>query len=198
MSTPADHVTRRTLLRATSASAAVAATTAALGSPAQARAATNLTAPAPDTGTRLFRELDEKIQAAMARYAIPGVAVGDRGDVTLHVRDSGSGIPVVLLHGWPDTGDLRRHQVPALAAAAGRPGGADREPCAVPGAPTAGVPCGVSDTVAAGDRTGNGRVEQRRPRAHRGGHYRLGEVRDRAVAVRAGRRRRALAATRRT
>lgn len=76
MSTPADHVTRRTLLRATSASAAVAATTAALGSPAQARPATNLTAPAPDTGTRLFQELDKKIQAGMARYAIPGVAVG--------------------------------------------------------------------------------------------------------------------------
>jgi pimeloyl-ACP methyl ester carboxylesterase len=39
------------------------------------------------------------------------------GDVTLHVRDSGTGIPVVLLHGWPDTGDLWRHQVPALTAA---------------------------------------------------------------------------------
>ena len=38
----------------------------------------------------------------------------DLGDVTLHVRDQGSGIPVVLLHGWPDTGDLWRHQVPAL------------------------------------------------------------------------------------
>ncbi len=41
----------------------------------------------------------------------------DVGDVTLHVRDSGSGTPVVLLHGWPDTGDLWRHQVPALTAA---------------------------------------------------------------------------------
>jgi pimeloyl-ACP methyl ester carboxylesterase len=39
------------------------------------------------------------------------------GDVTLHVRDTGSGTPVVLLHGWPDTGDLWRHQVPALTAA---------------------------------------------------------------------------------
>jgi pimeloyl-ACP methyl ester carboxylesterase len=38
------------------------------------------------------------------------------GDITLHVRDSGSGTPVVLLHGWPDTGDLWRHQVPALTA----------------------------------------------------------------------------------
>jgi pimeloyl-ACP methyl ester carboxylesterase len=39
------------------------------------------------------------------------------GDVTLHVQDTGSGCPVVLLHGWPDCGDLWRHQVPVLAAA---------------------------------------------------------------------------------
>jgi pimeloyl-ACP methyl ester carboxylesterase len=37
-------------------------------------------------------------------------------DVTLNVRDSGAGEPVVLLHGWPDTGDLWRHQTPALLA----------------------------------------------------------------------------------
>ena len=41
----------------------------------------------------------------------------DLGNVTLHVRDTGDGIPVVLLHGWPDTGDLWRHQEPALTAA---------------------------------------------------------------------------------
>ena len=35
-------------------------------------------------------------------------------DVTLNVRDTGDGQPVVLLHGWPDTGDLWRHQEPAL------------------------------------------------------------------------------------
>jgi pimeloyl-ACP methyl ester carboxylesterase len=40
----------------------------------------------------------------------------ERGDVILHVRDIGSGTPVVLLHGWPDTGDLWRNQVPALTA----------------------------------------------------------------------------------
>jgi pimeloyl-ACP methyl ester carboxylesterase len=40
----------------------------------------------------------------------------DLGDITVHVRDTGSGTPVVLLHGWPDTGDLWRHQVPALTA----------------------------------------------------------------------------------
>lgn len=31
-----------------------------------------------------------------------------------HVRDEGSGTPVVLLHGFPDTGDLWRNQVPEL------------------------------------------------------------------------------------
>src|SRR5581483_7310084 len=40
------------------------------------------------------------------------------GDITLHVRDSGGdGTPVLLLHGWPDTGALWRHQVAALTAA---------------------------------------------------------------------------------
>ena len=39
------------------------------------------------------------------------------GDVTLHVRDTGQGTPVVLLHGWPDTGDLWKHQSRTLAAA---------------------------------------------------------------------------------
>jgi pimeloyl-ACP methyl ester carboxylesterase len=37
-------------------------------------------------------------------------------DVTLHVRDDGAGEPVLLLHGWPDTGALWRNQVPALLA----------------------------------------------------------------------------------
>lgn len=31
-----------------------------------------------------------------------------------YVRDEGTGAPVVLLHGFPDTGDLWRNQVPAL------------------------------------------------------------------------------------
>src|SRR5260370_2461397 len=31
-----------------------------------------------------------------------------------YVRDEGSGDPVILLHGFPDTGDLWRNQVPAL------------------------------------------------------------------------------------
>jgi pimeloyl-ACP methyl ester carboxylesterase len=39
------------------------------------------------------------------------------GDVDLHVRDSGEGTPVVLLHGWPDTGDLWDRQSHALVDA---------------------------------------------------------------------------------
>jgi pimeloyl-ACP methyl ester carboxylesterase len=41
----------------------------------------------------------------------------DHGGVTLSVGDAGSGTPVVLLHGWPDTSAVWRHQVPALVAA---------------------------------------------------------------------------------
>lgn len=37
-------------------------------------------------------------------------------DVTLRVDDIGAGSPVMLLHGWPDTADVWRHQVPALLA----------------------------------------------------------------------------------
>src|SRR5688572_1144351 len=38
-------------------------------------------------------------------------------EVTLHVRDEGDGVPVLLMHGWPDTGELWRHQTQALCAA---------------------------------------------------------------------------------
>jgi pimeloyl-ACP methyl ester carboxylesterase len=34
-----------------------------------------------------------------------------------HVEDRGSGMPVVLLHGWPDTSRLWRHQIDALTKA---------------------------------------------------------------------------------
>ena len=37
--------------------------------------------------------------------------------ISLHVEDSGTGAPVLLLHGWPDTSDLWRYQMPALARA---------------------------------------------------------------------------------
>ena len=36
--------------------------------------------------------------------------------ISLYVEEHGDGVPVLLLHGWPDSARLRRHQVPALAA----------------------------------------------------------------------------------
>jgi len=34
--------------------------------------------------------------------------------VSLRVEDHGSGPPVLLLHGWPDSASLWRHQIPFL------------------------------------------------------------------------------------
>jgi len=36
--------------------------------------------------------------------------------ISLHVEDHGSGKPVLLLHGWPDSSYLWRHQIPFLVA----------------------------------------------------------------------------------
>jgi pimeloyl-ACP methyl ester carboxylesterase len=36
--------------------------------------------------------------------------------ISLYVEDHGDGVPVLLLHGWPDSARLWRHQVPVLAA----------------------------------------------------------------------------------
>jgi pimeloyl-ACP methyl ester carboxylesterase len=38
----------------------------------------------------------------------------DAGDVPLYVEEHGTGTPVILLHGFPDSGRLWRHQVPVL------------------------------------------------------------------------------------
>lgn len=72
MSRSAESLTRRTLLRATTATAAVAAVTAAGAPPSAAAPRTTSKAPAD----RLLRELDEKIQAGMTKFGIPGAAVG--------------------------------------------------------------------------------------------------------------------------
>jgi len=40
----------------------------------------------------------------------------DSGGVKLHVEEHGSGTPVLLLHGWPDSAHLWRHQVSFLTA----------------------------------------------------------------------------------
>ena len=36
--------------------------------------------------------------------------------VSLYVEDHGEGAPVLLIHGWPDSARLWRHQVPVLVA----------------------------------------------------------------------------------
>jgi pimeloyl-ACP methyl ester carboxylesterase len=36
--------------------------------------------------------------------------------ISLYVEEHGDGVPVLLLHGWPDSARLWRHQVPVLAA----------------------------------------------------------------------------------
>jgi pimeloyl-ACP methyl ester carboxylesterase len=41
----------------------------------------------------------------------------DHDGLRIGLDDTGSGPPVLLLHGWPDSRELWRHQVPALAAA---------------------------------------------------------------------------------
>jgi len=41
----------------------------------------------------------------------------DAGGVGIEYEVTGEGRPVVLLHGFPDSGRLWRHQVPALADA---------------------------------------------------------------------------------
>lgn len=41
----------------------------------------------------------------------------DSGGLPIHVEVTGAGRPVVLLHGFPDSGALWRHQVPVLAEA---------------------------------------------------------------------------------
>ena len=75
MSPPTDApaiISRRRFLHTTAASVLTVASAPARGTLARAAAA----APAPPTADPDFGALDAKIQAGMARYGIPGVAVG--------------------------------------------------------------------------------------------------------------------------
>src|SRR3954462_12325705 len=45
------------------------------------------------------------------------MATADNDGTEIHYEVTGEGRPVVLLHGFPDSGRLWRHQVPALAGA---------------------------------------------------------------------------------
>src|SRR6476659_4319395 len=76
-------VSRRSLLRATAGTAAAAAAVGLPSSPALAAPATREAAIRPGAqagpgapSDPLLRALDEKIESGMARYRIPGVAVG--------------------------------------------------------------------------------------------------------------------------
>ncbi|NNJ59426.1 MAG: beta-lactamase family protein [Dactylosporangium sp.] len=84
MSSAARDVTRRTVLRAASTAAACLAGEAALGPLASASAAA-----ATRDASRLFGELDERIEAGMARYAIPGASVGVLYQGTEYVKGYG-------------------------------------------------------------------------------------------------------------
>jgi CubicO group peptidase (beta-lactamase class C family) len=105
---------RRTLIRATTGSALAAATAATLGTPASAAATlgapvaaadlaadpADLQVPAADRD--LFRALDAKIRAGMAKYQIPGVAVG----MLYHGREYVRGYGVTNVdHPTPVDGD---------------------------------------------------------------------------------------------
>ncbi len=48
--------------------------------------------------------------------SLPGTRIQANG-LSFHVADEGEGTPVILLHGFPDSSSLWRHQFPALAAA---------------------------------------------------------------------------------
>jgi CubicO group peptidase (beta-lactamase class C family) len=83
MSGIAEHMTRRSLLRATSVSVvgATALQASATSAPSTGSAVSPPAGPAAGSraltgATGLFRELDDKIEAGMRQFAIPGAAVG--------------------------------------------------------------------------------------------------------------------------
>jgi CubicO group peptidase (beta-lactamase class C family) len=78
-------LSRRRFLHASAASVLTAATAPARRTPARAAAA----GPAPQTADPDFGPLDAKIQAGMARYGIPGVAVGVLAQGREYVRGYG-------------------------------------------------------------------------------------------------------------
>ena len=51
----------------------------------------------------------------MGMNSDPGRHIEVNG-ISLYVEEHGSGVPVVLLHGWPDSARLWRHQIPFLTA----------------------------------------------------------------------------------
>ncbi len=64
------------------------------------------------------------VGAAAVASPLEAVADGARrlqvNGISMYVEEHGSGKPVLLLHGWPDSANLWRHQVPFLVAPTGR------------------------------------------------------------------------------
>jgi pimeloyl-ACP methyl ester carboxylesterase len=71
----------------------------------------------PQASLHRRRELLAAVGACAAGRDEETAMLIERDDVALDVRDNGTGPPVLLLHGWPDTQDVWRHQLPALLAA---------------------------------------------------------------------------------
>jgi pimeloyl-ACP methyl ester carboxylesterase len=41
--------------------------------------------------------------------------IAEVNGISLYVEDHGEGTPVLLIHGWPDSAHVWRHQIPFLA-----------------------------------------------------------------------------------
>jgi pimeloyl-ACP methyl ester carboxylesterase len=66
-------------------------------------------------------ELDPDLEVTGMPHADSGLSAARErmipvNGTSLYVEDHGSGTPVVLLHGWPDSARLWRHQIPFLTA----------------------------------------------------------------------------------
>ena len=68
--------------------------------------------------------------------------------VSLHVLDEGDGAPVLLLHGFPDSAALWRHQIPELVRAGHRVIAPDRRGFGASGRPDRVEQYGVATLVA--------------------------------------------------
>src|SRR5579864_1541853 len=77
-----------------------------------------LAAAAALTKTTFGRGLERESQLVPASPSTPRYTEHHipRDGVSLHVEDHGSGKPVLLLHGWPDSSYLWRNQIPFLLA----------------------------------------------------------------------------------
>jgi non-heme chloroperoxidase len=62
-----------------------------------------------------------------------------RDGINLHVKDAGTGRPVVLIHGWPLTGDMFEYQTLALLEAGYRVISYDRRGFGQSGHPASGL-----------------------------------------------------------